>query len=183
MDTIKELREHIDSVLGHFKTEIAGLRTGRATPALVEDLEIEYYGSRTPLKAVASISSPDPRTLLIQPWDKSAVQAIEKAIQGSSLGLNPATDRDAIRLSIPALTEERRKELAKLLGRHTEDARIQIRRGREDALRAVDRKEKQKEISEDEKFRLRNEVQKIVDEVNKKIEDVNLAKEKEIMTV
>lgn len=183
MDTIKELRERFDSVLEHFKTEIAGLRTGRATPALVEDLEIDYYGSPTPLKAVASISSPEPRTLLIQPWDKSAVQAIEKAIQSSSLGLNPATDRDAIRLSIPSLTEERRKELAKLLGRHTEDARIQIRRGREDSLRAVDHKEKQKEISEDEKFRLRNEVQKVVDEVNKKIEDANLAKEKEIMTV
>jgi len=159
------------------------LRTGRATPALVEDLEVDYYGAKTPLKAMAAISSPEPKQLVIQPWDKNAVQPIEKAIQSSSLGLNPVTDRDVIRLSIPSLTEERRKELTKLLGKHLEEARIQVRREREDALKEIERREKAKEISEDEKFRQKSEVQKQVDEINKKIEGMGSAKEKEIMTV
>ena len=159
------------------------MRTGRATPALVEDLEVDYYGAKTPLKAMAAISSPEPKQLVIQPWDKNAVQPIEKAIQSSSLGLNPVTDRDVIRLSIPSLTEERRKELTKLLGKHLEEARIQVRREREDALKEIERREKAKEISEDEKFRQKSEVQKQVDEINKKIEGMGSAKEKEIMTV
>lgn len=178
-----ELRQKLDKVLEHLRSEVSSLRTGRASPALVENLEVDYYGAKTPLKAVASISSPGPRELLIQPWDKSMIQAIEKAIQSSSLGFNPVTDRDAIRLSVPPLTEERRKELAKLLGRHLEDARIQIRREREEVLKEVDHKEKAKEISEDEKFRQKSEVQKIVDEANKKIEETGLAKEKEILSV
>lgn len=165
------------------KGEISGLRTSRATPALVEDLEIDYYGNKTPLKALASISSPEPRSLVISPWDKNAIQPIEKAIQSSTLGLNPVTDREAIRLSVPALTEERRKEMAKLLGKHLEEARIHVRREREEILKEVDRKEKTKEISEDQKFRQKNEVQKAVDEINKKIENMGSAKEKEIMTV
>src|SRR3989344_9307222 len=166
-----EFKQKLEKIIGHLKQEVAGLRTGRATPALVEDLEVEYYGAKTPLKAVAAISSPDPKSLIIQPWDKSAVPAIEKAIQGSSLGLNPITDRDAIRISIPPLTEERRKELTKLLGKHLEEARIHVRREREETLKEIDRKEKAKEISEDERFRQKNEVQKAVDETNKKIED------------
>ena len=161
---------------------MVGLRTGRATPALVEDLEVDYYGAKTPLKAVASISSPEPRQLVIQPWDKNAIQPIEKAIQSSSLGLNPVTDRDTIRLSIPSLTEERRKELLKVLGRHLEDARIAVRREREEALKEIDRAEKAKEISEDEKFRKKQEAQKVVDDFNKKIDEIGSAKEKEIMT-
>lgn len=178
-----ELKEKLEKIVAHLKEEIAPLRTGRATPALVEELTVEYYGTKTPLKAVAAISCPSPRELLIQPWDKNAIQPIESAIQNSSLGLAPITDRDAIRLSIPQLNEERRKELVKLLHRHAEDARIQVRREREDAIHDVDRKEKAKEISEDDRFRKRNEIQKAVDEANKKIEDASGAKEKEIMTV
>lgn len=180
---MQDFRQKLEKIIQHLKEEIASLRTGRATPALVEDLEVDYYGSKTPLKAIASISSPEARTLIIQPWDKNAMQPIERAIQGSSLGINPVADRDVIRLTIPALNEERRKELAKLLGRHLEDARIWVRKEREDALREVDRREKIKEISEDEKFRQRNEIQKFVDEVNKKIEEQGKVKEKEIMTV
>ena len=180
---MQEFKQKLEKIIEHLKSEISSLRTGRATPALVEGLEVDYYGSKTPLKAVASISSPSARELVIQPWDKGAVQAIEKAIQSSSLGLNPVTDRDAIRLSIPPLTEERRKELLKILGRHLENAKIQVRREREEILREVDRKEKAKEISENEKFRQKNETQKIVDEINKKIEEIGSAKEKEIMTV
>ena len=178
-----DLKPKFEKIVEHLKNEVASLRTGRATPALVEDLEVDYFGSKTPLKAVASISSPEPRSLVIQPWDKNAIQPIEKAIQSSSLGLNPVTDRDVIRLSIPPLTEERRKELVKLLGRYLEEARIKVRRDREEAVKEVDRKEKAKEISEDEKFREKSEVQKQVDEINKKIEDMGVSKEKEIMAV
>jgi|SRR3989344_6378260 len=178
-----DLKGKLEKIVEYFKSEIAGLRTGRATPALVDDLEVDYYGSKTPLKAIASISAPEPRQLVVQPWDKNAVQAIEKAIQTSSLGLNPVVDRDSIRLTIPALTEERRKEMVKLLGRYTEDARIHIRKDREDALRGIEHREKAKEISEDQKFRERDEVQKNVDEINKKIEGIAGAKEKEIITV
>lgn len=180
---MEEFRSRLNKITDHLKFEVSSLRTGRATPALVEDLLVDYYGSKTPLRAVASISSPEARQLLIKPWDKGVLQAIEKAIQGSNLGLNPVTDREDIRLSIPPLNEERRKELKKILGRNLEDARIQVRREREEFLKYVERQEKAKEISENEKFRQKNEVQKIVDEVNKKIEEIGSAKEKEIMTV
>src|SRR3989338_10711253 len=99
-----DLKNKLEKTLEHLKSEVTSLRTGRATPALVEDLEVDYYGAKTPLKAMAAISSPEPKQLVIQPWDKNAVQPIEKAIQSSSLGLNPVTDRDVIRLSIPSLT-------------------------------------------------------------------------------
>ena len=180
---MSDIKQKGDKIIEHLKSESASLRTGRVTSALVEDLEVEYYGSKTPLKAIASISNPEPRTLTIQPWDKGAVQAIEKAIQMSPLGLNPVADRDAIRLMIPSLTEERRKELTKLLGRYVEDARISVRKEREDELRAIDTQLKNKEISEDGRFRHRAEIQKVVDEINKKIEDIGAAKEKEIMAV
>jgi len=178
-----EFKEKLEKIIVKLKSEIAALRTGRASSVLVEGLEVDYYGAKTPLKALASISSPEPRTLVIQPWDKNAVQPIEKAIRASSLGLSPAVDKDLIRLTIPQLTEERRKDLLKVLGRHVEDARIQVRREREDALKEVDRKEKAKEISEDEKFRQKGEIQKTVDEANKKIEESAAAKEREIMSV
>ena len=177
------LKEKLEGILGHLKTEIASLRTGRATVALVEDIKVDYYGTPTPLKAIASISAPEARQLVIQPWDKNAIQPIERALQSSSLGLHPVTDREAIRLSVPPLTEERRKELAKLLGRSLEDARIKVRKEREEALKEVDRREKQKEISEDEKFRQKGELQRVVDEYNKMIEEAGRMKEKEIMTV
>ena len=178
-----DFKVKLEKIIERLKQEVSSLRTGRATPALVEDLEVDYYGVKTPLKAIASISSPEPRTLEIKPWDKNAIQPIEKAIQGSSLGLNPVTDRDAIRLSIPSLTEERRKELLKLLGKHLEEARIQVRRERDEVLKEIERREKAKGISEDEKFRQKNEAQKVIDDVNKKIEDTGLLKETEITTV
>jgi ribosome recycling factor len=178
-----DLKPTLEKIFAHLKQEVSGLRTGRASPALVEDLEIDYYGAKTALKALASISSPEPKQIFIQPWDKNAMEPIQKAILSSSLGLNPIADKDGIRLTIPALTEERRRDLAKLLGRHLEDARIQVRREREDALKAVDASEKAKEISEDEKFRQKSEVQKQIDDMNKKIEELGSAKEQEIMSV
>ena len=180
---MQDLKQKGTHLIEHLKSEIASLRTGRATSALIEDLEVDYYGSKTALKAIAAIGNPDPRTLIIQPWDKGAMQAIEKAIQMSPLGLNPVADRDFIRLSIPSLTQERRKELVKLLGRYVEDARITLRKEREDSLRLIDIQFKNKEISEDARFRQRADIQKVVDELNKKIEDIAEAKEKEIMVV
>lgn len=180
---MQDFKVKLEKIIEHLKIEITSLRTGRASPALVEDLEVDYYGTKTPLKAVAAISSPDARQILIQPWDKNAVQPIERAIQSSSLGLNPITNKDFIRLSIPALTEERRKEFTKILGKHLEEARIQVRRDREEILKAIDKQEKDKKISEDEKFRQSKEAQKVIDEINKKIEEMGNAKEKEIMTV
>ena len=175
------LKEKLNKVIEYFKGEIVVLRTGRATPALVEDLQVDYYGTKTPLKALASISTPDPRQILIQPWDKGALQPIEKAIQSSQLGLNPVVDGVYIRLNLPQLTEERRKDLIKILGQKAEETKISVRKAREEVLRVVDDAEKKKEISEDEKFRKKQETQKTVDEINKKIEEIVSAKEKEIM--
>lgn len=180
---MQNLKQNLDKILERLKNEAASLRTGRATPALVEDIEVDCYGSKTPLKAIASISVPEPRQILISPWDKNAIQPIERAIKSSSLGLNPISDKDIIRLAMPALTEERRKELVKLLGRYLEEAKISVRREREEVLKEVEKQEKEKKISEDEKFRKKQEIQKIIDEMNKKIEDLGATKEKEIMSV
>ena len=180
---LSDLTKKLEKIIGHLKTEIASLRTGRATPALVENLEVEYYGTKTPLKALAAISSPEARQLVIQPWDKQSLPAIEKAIQSSALGINPIADRDVIRLAIPPLTEERRREMVKLLGRHVEDARIALRQAREDELRSIDRQLREKTVSENEHFRRKQELQKTVDEHNKKIEDIASAKEKEIISI
>lgn len=179
----QELKAKLERTVERLRAEIVSLRTGRATSALVENIEVDYYGTKTPLQALASISVPEPKQLVIQPWDKNALQPIEKAIRDSEVGLNPAVDKDLIRLTIPELTEERRRELLKVLGRHVEDVRIQVRREREEALKEIDRKEKAKIISEDDKFRQRNEIQKAVDDTNKKIEDIAASKEKEIMSV
>lgn len=178
-----DLTKKLEKIVEHLKQEASSLRTGRASPALVEDLEVECYGTKTPLKALASIATPEPKQIFIQPWDKNAMEPIQKAIQSSSLGLNPIADKDGIRLVIPALTEERRRDLTKLLGKHLEEARIQVRREREDALRGIDGLEKEKKISEDEKFRQKSEVQKQIDEINKKIEELGKSKEHEIMSV
>lgn len=180
---MKEFTQKLDRIIERLKREALQLRTGRATPALVEDLEVDYYGAKTPLKAIAAISNPEPRMLLIQPWDKNVIQPIEKAIQSSPLGFQPVTDRDFIRLYIPSLTAERRKEMLKVLSRHLEDARIQVRRERDEALKDIERRAKAKEISEDGKFREKQEIQKIVDETNKKIEGFGNAKEREILAV
>lgn len=176
-------QEALDASIDGLRKEIAGLRTGRASVALVESIEVDYYGTPTPLKAIAAISNPAPRELVIQPWDKNAVQPIERAIQSSSLGLSPVSEREVIRLTVPALTEERRRELTKLLSKHAEETRIRVRRIREETMQEIDRRLKLKEISEDVRFREREEVQKTVDEANRVIGEIAESKEKEILTV
>lgn len=180
---MNDLKQKMEKILARLREEAASLRTGRATSALVEHIEVDYYGVKTPLKALAAIAVPDARQIVIQPWDKNAVQPIERAIQASTLGLAPITDHDAIRLAIPQPTEERRRDLAKLLGKMTEEARIHVRRDRDEILKEIDRRCKAKEVGEDERDRQKKDAQKIIDETNKKIEETAAAKEKEIMTV
>ncbi|MBI2054915.1 MAG: ribosome recycling factor [Candidatus Sungbacteria bacterium] len=180
---IDSLKPKLAETLEYIKRELAGLRTGRATPAIVEDLEVEYYGAKQPLKALAAISVPEARQIMIAPWDKNAMEPIQKAIQQSNLGMNPIADTNGIRLTLPQLTEERRKELTKLLGQKLEEGKIAVRREREEALKKLDKAEKDKQISKDDHFRGKSEIQKLVDETNKKIDDIGTQKEKEIMTV
>ena len=180
---MEDIQRCIEGVLAHLKQEVAGLRTGRASSALVENIEVEYYGSKTPLKALAAITTPGPREIVIQPWDKGAMPSIERAITASTVQLAPIADRDVIRLSIPALTEERRRELVRACGKFIEDARIKIRQARDAALKGVERALKEKEISENERERRRKDMQEVIDGANKKIEDIAAAKEREILTV
>ncbi|MBI3627898.1 MAG: ribosome recycling factor [Candidatus Sungbacteria bacterium] len=181
--TLDGLKPKLEESLIHFRGEILSLRTGRATPALVENLEVEYYGAKQPLRAIAAISVPEPRQIMIAPWDKGAMEPIQKAIQQSNLGMNPIADSNGIRLTLPALTEERRRELIKLLNQKIEEAKISVRRVREESMKELDRAEKDKTISKDDHFRGKSEIQKLIDEMNKKIEDTGAHKEREIMTV
>lgn len=162
---------------------LSTIRTGRANPGLVEHLRVEYYGVPTPLNQIASIATPEPRLLVIQPWDKRALGAIEKAILKSDLGLNPTNDGNIIRLPIPHLTEERRKELIRLVGKRVEDGRVALRNIRRDALEQLREKQKNKEISEDEQKRAAEQLQKLIDRYIAEAEEINKAKETELWEV
>ena len=178
----KNAEERMDKAVGALRKELAGLRAGKASPALVERVQVEYYGTMTPLNQVASVNTPDARTLLIQPWDKSALQAIEKALLKSELGLTPSNDGSTIRLNIPPLTEERRAELAKLIRKYGEEAKVAIRNIRRDANDEIKKLEKTG-MSEDESRRHQEDVQKATDRFTAEIDKVLAAKEKEIMEV
>lgn len=173
----------LEKVFQYFKEEVSGIRTGRASLSMVENLRVEAYNSEMSLKELAALSIPEPRTIQIQPWDKTVLPAIEKAIENSELGLNPSVDGNVVRLVIPSLTEERRKEFTKLLHQKVEEARIKVRRIRDEIMHKVQEMEKTGEVREDEKFKAKDNVQKIVDNFNKKIDDIRDAKEKELMQV
>lgn len=183
MDNLNIYKEDFDKVIDHLKNDITSLRTGRATPALVEDITVEAYGSRQALKTLATINVQDAKTLAIDPWDKSLVQAIDTAIRNSQLGINPVNDGRLIRLPLPDLTKERRQELIKVLHQKLETARISIRKVREEIRDNIDKKEKNKEMSEDEKYKLQDELEKWVKDYNEKIKSVGEEKEKEINTI
>lgn len=185
MDTqfLTECKKKFDITLDIFIKDISTLRTGRATPALVEDIEAEYYGTRTPLKHMAAIHVTGPTEIQIQPWDKATLKAIEKAIQESKLGVNPIVDKDLVRIALPQLTQERREQLVKLLKEKAEEAKIAIRKERENTLRTVQRLFDESKLREDEKFRAKDDVQKLVDEYNGKIEEAVERKEKEVLSV
>ncbi|MFH1979415.1 MAG: ribosome recycling factor [Patescibacteria group bacterium] len=173
-------KQHIDKTENWFKDEISLLRTGRATPALIEGIKVDYYGAKNPLKAVASISVEDARTLRVKPWDFDAISQIEQAIRASELGVQPLVDKDMIRVVFPELTEERRKSLLKLLSVKLEEAKISLRREREDIWKEVQNKEHAGELSEDDKFRLKDELQKMIDGATKNLEELASKKEQEI---
>ncbi|MBS3888676.1 MAG: ribosome recycling factor [Firmicutes bacterium] len=163
--------------------ELAGLRAGRATPGLLEKITVEYYGVPSPLSQVATITVPEARMLVIQPWDKSLLKAIEKAIQKSDLGLTPNTDGTVIRLTIPALTQDRRNELVKVAKKKTEDGRVALRNLRREGNELIKELEKDGEVSEDQAKKAQEDVQKLTDKYIKEVEDVLHAKEAEIMEI
>jgi len=182
-ELIEEKKSDFEKSIEHFKEELNQLRTGRASSALVDDLQVDYYGSKSPLKQVASVTIPEPRTIMISPWDKSQLVMIEKAIRESQLNLNPNNDGQVIRINIPALNEERRKELVKILNQKAEEARISVRKHREELWEEIQNLEKEGAIGEDDKFAGKDKLQAVVDEYNKKIEDIRQKKEEEILTV
>jgi len=182
-DIINQHKNNFKKSIEHFKNEIDKVRTGRANPSLVEDLLVDYYGAKTPMKQIASINVPEPRLIVIQPWDRSALGPIESAIRESDLNLNPNNDGTLIRINIPMLTEERRKEMVKTLNQKAEEARIIVRSAREDAWKEIQEAEHKGEMSEDDKFAGKDKLQEIVDEYNKKIEEIRAKKEAEVMTV
>lgn len=177
-----ELSKRMSASLDALKHDLSGLRTGRANTALLDSITVEVYGSKMPLNQVATVSVPEPRMLSIQVWDKGNIQPVEKAVRSAGLGLNPMIDGPNIRLPIPDLTEERRKELAKLTGQFAEKARIAIRNVRRDGMDDIKADENKKEIGEDDKKRLETEVQKLTDEMIAEADTLADAKEKEILT-
>lgn len=182
-EIIEGKKSQFDEIIEHFKGEIEKFRTGRATPALVDYLVVDYYGTKTPMKQIASINVPEPRSLMIQPWDRGALGAIESAIRSANLGFNPVNDGVVIRIALPPLTEERRKDLVKALNQKAEEARIAVRNIREDAWKEIQNLEKEGAIGEDDKFRGKDELQEVVEVYNKKIEEMRRKKEEDIMTV
>lgn len=182
MDTLEKFKNGVEKIKEWLGGEISSLRVGRATPAIVENVLIDCYGTKTPLKQVASISAPEPRILVIEPWDKSILSPIEKAILSSNLGLNPIVDKNLIRITIPPLTEERRDSLIKILNIKLEEAKIKVRTCRDEAVKEISELFGGKKITEDERFKMREKVQKIVEEINMVLESLTKTKEKEIKT-
>lgn len=177
---LKHTRERMKKALDVTHKEFATIRTGRASPAIVEGIKVNYYGTSTPLKQLANISVPAPKTIAIQPWDDSSIEAIEKAILKSNIGLTPNNDGKVIRLNMPELTKERRKELVKHIKKIAEDGKVSMRRVRRDANDSIEKMEKNKELTEDDKYRFEEKVQEITDEFTGKIDGLLKKKEKEL---
>ncbi|MEW4448304.1 ribosome recycling factor [Qipengyuania sp. JC766] len=177
-----DIERRMQGAVESLKGDLAGLRTGRANTSLLDPVQVEVYGAMMPLNQVATVSAPEPRMLSVQVWDKSNVNAVEKGIAHANLGLNPMQDGQTLRIPMPDLTEERRKELAKVAGTYSENAKIAIRNVRRDGMEALKEDEKKKEISEDDRKRGEDEVQKLTDKYVAEAESAAQAKEKEILT-
>lgn len=180
---LKTYRDRMDKAVGALKEEFAGLRTGRANAGLLDPVQVEAYGSNAPLNSVAAISVPEPRMISVSVWDKSMVGPVEKAIRSAGLGLNPIVDGQTLRIPVPALTEERRKDLAKLAGKYTEQQKIAVRNVRRDANDDLKKAEKVGDISQDEQKKMETEVQKDTDAAIKRMDESLKTKEIEIMQV
>lgn len=180
---INSNKEEFSKVIDHYHTELSSIRTGRANPALLSTVMVESYGTKMPLMQVASVTVSDAKTLTISPWDKAQLQAIEKGIQAANIGLNPNNDGNVIRLNLPPLNEERRKEMVKLIGQIAEKARIGIRNVREDILKAIKKAEGEGEIGKDDLSYGQKKLQEEIDKYNGEIKSVAEGKEKEVMTI
>ncbi|MBE3555362.1 MAG: ribosome recycling factor [Thermicanus sp.] len=180
---VNEAKEKMEKALQTLKKELGTLRAGRANPSLLEKITVDYYGSPTPINQVASINVPEPRLLVLQPWDKSILHNIEKAIQKSDLGLSPTNDGSVIRIPIPPLTEERRLELTKLVKKYGEEAKVAIRNIRRDANDSFKKMEKEGLLSEDENRRYQEQVQELTDNYAKRVDETVKQKENEIMEI
>jgi len=179
-EIIDKIKPELDKVINFLERELAKIRTGRATPSLVEDIVCECFGQKFPLKQLAAISVPESKQILIQPWDKSYLEPIVNAFSKAGLGVSPIVDKDLIRISLPPLSEEYRKNLIKILSEKQEEARKTIRRWREEAWDEIQEKFRAGKIREDDKFRAKDELQELIDEYNQKIEDIGEKKKKEI---
>ena len=180
---IEDHKIYLDETIENLNREFAKLRTGRANPNLVENIPVIYYGSSTPLNQVANISIPEARQIVIQPWDKGALNDIEKAIVEANIGLNPSKNGDILRITLPPMTEENRRDLVKVLNKIAEEGRVRIRTTREDIWKTIQEAEKNGLMPEDDKFTGKEALQEVVDEYNNKIEVLRKQKEVEIMTV
>jgi ribosome recycling factor len=183
MQSINEARALMEKAIEAMRREFASVRTGKASPALLDAVRVDAYGSKMPINQLANVSAPEPRLLLVQPWDKSLMTTIEKAIQAAELGLNPANDGNVIRVPIPALTEERRKDMVRQLHKLAEEGRVAVRHARQEANKELKRKQSSHEVSEDDAHRQMDEVQKMTDNFIHKIDDLLKAKEQEVMEV
>lgn len=182
-DVCNEVEDGMNKAIDAFKRELAKVRTGRANLTLLDGIKVEYYGTPTPLNQVATLNIADARLLTVKPWEKQLIPVIEKAIRSSDLGLNPVSDSELIRLPIPPLTQERRKELVKLVKKMTEDARVAVRAARRDGNDMLKDAEKEKEISEDEAKTGQKRIQELTDKFVKSVDDIAAAKEKEILEI
>jgi ribosome recycling factor len=183
MPTIEEMREQMDAAIEAMRREFSGVRTGKATPNLLDTVRVDAYGSKMPLNQVATVNTPEPRLIVIQPWDKSLMAEIERGIQGADLGLNPSNDGNLIRVPIPPLSEERRRDMVRLLHKMAEEGRISIRHARQEANKSIKQREHDHDISEDQAHRELDQVQEITDEYIGRIDEMMKKKEEEVMEV
>jgi ribosome recycling factor len=183
MPTRTEAQEHMDSALEAMRREFTVVRTGKASPALLDTIRVDAYGSKMPINQVATVSVPEPRLMVLQPWDKGLLSAIEKAIMASELGLNPSSDGNVLRVPVPALNEERRREMVKLLHKLAEEGRVAVRHARHEANKAIKAQEQAHEIGEDDARRQLDEIQKLTDEYIARVDALLKTKEQEVMEV
>ncbi|MFH1536601.1 MAG: ribosome recycling factor [Patescibacteria group bacterium] len=177
------MKEKFAKALEHLKSELKNIRTGRAVPTILENIQVEAYGQKTPLSGLASVTAPEPQTLVVTPYDKNTIKDLERGIRDANLDLNPTINGDIIRITFPPLTEEKRIELVKIMNERVEDTKISVKNIREDIMKNFKNQKNNKEISEDDYFREEKDLQKIVDDYNNQIQEISANKEKDIMTV
>jgi len=182
-DALAQAKTRMEKAVEDFRKDLAGVRTGRANTALLDSIRVDYHGTPMPINQLGSLSVPDPTIITISPWDPTAVPLIDKAIRTSDLGLNPTSDGKVLRVPIPSLTEERRKDLVKMIHKVLENHRTAVRNIRRDIKEAVEKLEKEKKISEDDKKRALDELEKLTHAETKKVEDLSASKEKEVMEI